>query len=89
MCSHFFPSDVFLLRLLAFVFSKDREERKRTLLTKKLKTEDGTRESTLGFALNFYDALTDKAAAGKGFFLPLYGSDSLNRFRSEATSSRY
>jgi len=34
----------------------------RRFLTKKLKAEGSTRESALGFALNFYDALTDKAA---------------------------
>lgn len=38
------------------------ERQKERLLTKKLKAEGCTRESTLGFALNFYDALTDKAA---------------------------
>lgn len=31
-------------------------------LMKKLKAEGSTRESTLDFALNFYDKLTDKAA---------------------------
>lgn len=41
------------------LFSPERQ--KERLLTKKLKAEGGTRESTLGFALNFYDALTDKA----------------------------
>lgn len=40
------------------------QRQERRLLTKKLKANGDAHESTLGFALNFYDALTDKAAPG-------------------------
>lgn len=53
---------MFLLGLPVFVFSRKAE--RAILNEEKIKggVEGDTRESSLGFALNFYDALTDKAA---------------------------